>query len=91
MSEPIAANAVSAVLAALAKPEFTWRTIAGVAKETGLAHDLVLKVIGMEADKIIKSSVPSNEGQELYTTREHFREKASVGDRLLSAIKNRAV
>jgi hypothetical protein len=91
MSEPVSASAVAAVLAALAKPEFMWRTIGGVAKDTGLSRDAVLQVIAMEADKIIKSSVPSNEGQELYTTREHFREKASVGDRLLSAIKNRAV
>ncbi len=91
MSEPVTDSAVSAVLAALAKPEFKWRTIGGVVKDTGLAHDVVLKVIGLTADKIIKSSVPSSEGQELYTTREHFREKASVGERLLSAIKNRAV
>ena len=91
MSDPVTAKAIPAVLAALAKPEFKWRTIGGIAKETGLSRDVVLQVINVVADKIIKSSVPSSDGQELYTTREHFREKGSVGERLLGAIKNRAV
>ena len=81
---------VSTVLAALAKPEFKWRTISGVAKETGLEKEIVLQAIREAADKVVKSSVLSNDGQEIYTTREHFRTSASIGERLLCAIKNRA-
>jgi hypothetical protein len=86
----ISADAVSKVIAALAKPEFKWRTIAGVAKETSLEKEMVLRIIDEVADQIVKSSVPSSDGQDLYTTREHFRATASIGERLFCAIKNRA-
>ena len=90
MSTKVKADVVAAVLNALAKPQFKWRTIAGVAKETGLANELVMQALGEATDRIVRSSVPSSDGQDLYTTREHFRNKASFGERLLGAIKNRA-
>ena len=91
MSIDVTIQVVSSVLAALAKREFKWRTVAGVAKETGLAQDLVKLALTEAADKIVRSSIPSADGQDLYTTREHFRESASPVEKLLGAIKNRAV
>lgn len=92
MTDPVVETEfVATVLKALAKPDFKWRTIAGVAKETGLATDVVIKVLSLTADQVVKSSIPSADGQDLYTTRDHFREKASIGDRILGAIKNRVV
>lgn len=79
------------VIEALEKPDFKWRTIPGVVKETGLETGIVLKVLSLAADQVVKSSTLSADGQDLYTTREHFREKASLGERLLGAIRNRAV
>jgi len=87
----VAGNVVSAVMGALAKPEFKWRTIAGVAKETGFTEEQVLQVINAEVDRIVRSSVPSTEGQDLYATRDHCRKKASLGERILGVIGNRAV
>jgi hypothetical protein len=91
MSNEVADQTVSTVLTALAKREFRWRTVAGVAKETGLAQELVIRALSAAADRIIKSSVPSVDGEDLYTTREHFRESASPGEKLRGAIKNRAL
>ena len=87
----VTADVVSTVLNALARPEFRWRTVAGVAKETGLPEDQVMQVINAEVDEIVRSSVPSTDGQPLYATREHCRKKASFSERILGAIGNRAV
>ncbi len=91
MSNPVSEKIISTVLTALAKPDFKWRTVAGVATETGLAQELVMQVLAAVSEKIVRSSVPSSDGQELYTTREHFRETASPGEKLLGAFKNRAM
>ncbi len=92
MSDPVlSTEVVATVLKALAKPDYKWRTIAGVAKDTGIATDVVLKVLSATSDQVIKSSIPSADGRDLYTTRKHFREQASLGERLLGVIKNRAV
>ena len=91
MSIEVTSQVISTVLTALAKPGFKWRTVVGVANETGLAQELVMRALAEAADRIVKSSVPSTDGQELYTTREHFRESASPGEKLLGAIKNRAL
>ncbi len=90
MSLDVTSQVITTVLTALAKPDFKWRTIAGVAKETGLAQELVMVALAKAADKIVRSSVPSTDGQDLYTTREHFRASATLGEKLLGAIKNRA-
>lgn len=79
-----------AVLKALAKPEFKWRTIKGVAKETGLSPEIVMRIVRDASDKVVRASSPSPEGEALYTTREHFRERASIAEKVIGAIKNRA-
>ena len=78
------------VLKALENPNYKWRTINGVAKETGLNPELVQNVINSNSDMIVRSSVQSTEGEDLYTTRKHFQQEIPVIDRLLGAIKNRA-
>jgi hypothetical protein len=90
MGDIIKPDHVTAVLGALANPNYKWRTIGGVAKETGLDTKVVLNVLSTKADQIVKSSVQSLEGSDLYTTRDHLRMKASLGEKILGAIKNRA-
>jgi hypothetical protein len=90
MSTQVTDDVVSAVLSALAKPEFKWRTIAGVTAETGLPRESVIRALAAASDKVVRSSVPSADGQDLYTTRQHFRENASLSEKLRGAFKNRA-
>lgn len=92
MTDPtITTTIINSVLEALSKPEFKWRTIEGISKETGLKSELVLKAIAEAADQIVKSPTPSEKVVDLYTTRKHFRENATISERLLGAIKNRAI
>jgi hypothetical protein len=82
---------VEAVMNSLGTARFKWRTVPGVAKETGLAEEVVRRAIAQSAEQIVRSAVSSADGQELFTTRERFRQTASLSEKLLGAIKNRAV
>lgn len=68
---------------------YKWRTPRGVAKETGLSIEEVKKAFNIHSDVVIKSSIPSNTGEELYTTREHFRKLQSPFVKITSSLFTR--
>ena len=78
------------VLKSLESPKFKWRTLRGVAQETGLDIATVEAVISQKRDKIVRSSSYSTTGQELYTTRNHFNRTATPMEKLIGALRNRA-
>ena len=78
-----------AVKDALENPNYRWRTVEGVASETGIPTQTIEAVIRKNIETVVKSSIPSTKGEALYTTRSHFLKKASLGEKLLGAIKNR--
>lgn len=80
---------LDACIAALENPRYQWRTISGVAKETGVSQETILEIISQNRDRIVQSSIPSAKGEDLYTTRKHYREFASPAQKILGAIKNR--
>lgn len=91
MNKELSPEAIDAVLESLARSDFKWRTVAGVAEETGLTPEIVQQAISQVADRVVRSSIPSADGRDLYTTREHFRESASLSEKLLGSIKNRVI
>jgi hypothetical protein len=80
---------VRKVWKALENPKYRWRTIPGVAKEEGLPEEVVEEVLKRRRNEIVKSTLPSSSGEDLYTTRSHFIKEASFGEKLLGAFKNR--
>ena len=62
------------VLGALESPNHKWRTILGVTAETRLSVKTVKEIIAKCGDQVIKSRVPSREGDDLYTTAAHLDE-----------------
>ncbi len=74
---------------ALENPRYKWRTVEGIARETG--HDFITVVSSLtaHADQILKSSIPAKDGRDLFTTREHYRAKSTLWERLESAITNK--
>jgi hypothetical protein len=78
---------IAAVKSALESPSYNWRTIDGIAEETGLEPetigDLLLRDL---SGVVIKSRVPDEKGRVLYTTREHYKEKQPTWNRILSAV-----
>lgn len=77
------------VIRALNNKNYRWRTIGGVAKEAGIPEDSVVKAISMNQDFVVRATVLSKEGEPLFTTREHLLESATLGEKLLGALKNR--
>ncbi len=56
-----------AVFAALANPEWDFRTVQGIAAETHLAEDEVRQIIERHADLVRKAEVLDKRGRELFT------------------------
>jgi hypothetical protein len=79
----------SKVKAALENPDFKWRTVVGVVKETGLDVVTVSANLAQNVDTVVSSTIPDPLGSALFTTRRHYREKSSLLDRLKSAIINK--
>lgn len=80
------------VLRALENPKYNWRTIKGIAAETGLDEALVTQIVrglSMVSGQIVQSSVPDSEGRPLFTTRKHYYESSSLANRLLSVFSDR--
>ena len=70
----------------LENSRYKWRTIRGVIKETGLPIEEVEKAFSWHSDHVIKSSISSDTGEELYTTREHYRRLQSPYTKIISSV-----
>ena len=77
------------VTAALEDDRYDWRTLDGVAEQTGLPLAQVRHIIEDLGNKIVRSSIPDPEGRGLYTTRRHYNATHSIGERLLNALADK--
>jgi hypothetical protein len=77
------------VVSALEDPNYEWRTVEGVAEQTGLSVPNVRQVLEELNGEIIRSSIPDESGRNLYTTRKHYRETQGLGTRILSALSDK--
>jgi hypothetical protein len=77
------------VVRALEDPNYEWRTVEGVAEQTGLEEANVRETFEELNGEIIRSSVPDESGRNLYTTRKHYRQTQGLGTRILSALSDK--
>ena len=84
-----AAQAKQLVVGALEDSRYDWRSLDGVAQQTGLTLDEIRHAIDGLQDEIVRSSVPDEKGRELYTTRKHYRETHGLGSRILAALSDK--
>ena len=82
-------RAVERVINALEDPRHDWRTVEGVAEQTGVTTSIVREILKESEHEIVRSSVPDESGQSLYTTRKHYRQTNGLGTRILSALSDR--
>ncbi|HVB15717.1 MAG TPA: hypothetical protein VNF04_04230 [Stellaceae bacterium] len=84
---------VQSVLNALNNPNFEWRTIEGVRKDAHLDADEAIGILGELQSKglVIQSNSPSEDGRYLFITRERFNQRATLGEKILGAVRNRIV
>ena len=74
---------------ALEDPRYQWRTVDGLAVDLGLSREEVAEKLAAMRSRIVRSSIPDELGQALYTTRDHYKTTHSVGERLLAAVAGR--
>jgi hypothetical protein len=77
------------VMDALENEKYDWRTLRGIARETGFSKEKIPGILAQEKDNIIQSPTPSDKGEELYTTRNRYLETASPGQKIIWSLKNR--
>ncbi len=82
-------TAMQRVIDALEDPRFDWRTVEGVAEQTGVDPSMVRAILKESEHEIVRSSVPDESGRSLYTTRRHYRQTSGLGTRILSALSDR--
>lgn len=71
-AERRAAEYSAEIIRALEHPGYEWRTIDGVAAETGISFEEIDKFINEHPEIVIKSNVPRDDRTDLYTTWKHF-------------------
>ena len=78
----------NAVLISLENLDYDWRTIEGISRELNLSEDLVEKILKSKAleNQVIRSSIINDDGQILYTTREHYEKTQPLINKILSAL-----
>lgn len=80
---------VELVISALENPKFDWRTIRGIARETGLSEDQVEDTLSDMPNIVVRSS--DENGKPLFTTRRHYDQHESLGRKFLSAIADKVI
>ncbi len=81
---------IQKVILALENDQYKWRTVRGIARDSGLEKDLVHHVLKAKENAIVQSSVPSTKGEDLFTLRETFSANTSISAQLIGAFKGRA-
>jgi len=74
------------IVSALEDPKYIWRTIRGLAKQLDAPQREIENLLARNAGEIIKSAVPAESGEALYTTRRHYRRMVSPLDKLASSV-----
>jgi hypothetical protein len=76
------------VVQALENPDYDWRTPEGISQETDIDLHQVASILRF-LPNVVQSSVPDKFGRALYTTREHYKKRQNIGNRILSLFSDR--
>lgn len=74
---------------AMENPKYTYRTITGISKEAGVSVDSVARAIKEHPEEIVLLHRKGKNGEFLVTTRDHYKRKASLREKIMGALINR--
>jgi hypothetical protein len=80
-------EALQRITRAIADSKFRWRTLRGIAKDSGVPVPQVSELLE-RSDAFIRARTANKSGQPLYTTKDKHRTETSVGQRVINAIVN---
>ena len=76
------------LLEALSDPKYSWRTVDGVSRDTGIKPAHVQELVQEMPDLVIRSRIPNKRGEALYATRAHYKRTHSPIARLLDQFRS---
>ena len=80
---------IQAVHAALQNPNYVWRTVDGISRETGLDRTTVDHILQFEmADAIVRNAATDSHGRSLFATRQRYKNTRSLRNRILSVLSD---
>jgi hypothetical protein len=80
-------DATMRVWNAMNNSEYDWRTIAGIAKETGLSASAVSNILERElGNQVVRATDKNHPGEYLYATRDRYNKIRGPWNRVLSVI-----
>jgi N-glycosylase/DNA lyase len=85
---PALLNDTERVLESLENPQYDWRTVDGVARETNIPPHEVEQILKSLSREVIRSAVSSEDGRPLYTTVAHYKAHAGILRKVLSALSD---
>ncbi len=77
------------IIRALEDDRYEWRTVDGVAQQTGVPATQVQESLESLKQEIVRSSIPDEAGRSLYTTRRHYRDTHGLGAQFLAALSDK--
>ncbi len=92
LPENVTRDDVERVIKELENANYKYRTVQGVASAAGLEQKTVKRIIDWLGDEgvVMQSSGDDPDGNALYTTRSHYRQKSSFWERFRASLRNRA-
>ena len=88
-SRPLLSDPAQSVMSALRNPNYVWRTVDGIARETGLDKRTVADVLRSTlADVIVRNSATDDKGRFLFATRKRYLARRSLKNRILSVLSD---
>lgn len=87
---PASVSPSEAVLTALTKSQYTWRTVSGLAHDTGLEPEQVRYVLEHDlGDEVLRAASRDAHGRELYASKTKYDQARSFGSKVLSVLSDR--
>lgn len=84
------ANPSEAVLHALQESSYTWRTIDGIANDTGLDREQVLYILEHDlGNAIVRAAKPDKNGRSLFALKDKYEAARSFGNKVLTVLSDR--
>ena len=71
------------IVHALEDPQWDWRTVEGISRDTGIAPDEIRVFLSRSGRTVVRSLARDRQGRDLFTTRKRYHETHSLMDRLL--------
>lgn len=81
-------DAKEKIRTAIRESQYVWRTVRGIAADTGIPEETVLQIIET-ADGFLRAYRRNRQGLTLYSTTEKYRKDATWKQKILDAITNK--